>query len=90
MAKATRDGSGNNIKLKINYTIKDANTYPIVLLTYEITCQKGLTGTDLALTKSFLTYTSSDAAQAKLVEIGYVPITGDLLTSVRKSVSSLA
>jgi phosphate transport system substrate-binding protein len=80
----------NNIKLKINYTIKDANTYPIVLLTYEITCQKGLTGTDLALTKSFLTYTSSDAAQAKLVEIGYVPITGDLLTSVRKAVSSLA
>ena len=80
----------NNIKLKINYTIKDANTYPIVLLTYEITCQKGLTGTDLALTKSFLTYASSDAAQAKLVEIGYVPITGDLLTSVRKAVSSLA
>ena len=90
LAKATRDGSGNNIKLKIDYTIKSADAYPIVLVTYEITCQKGLSAADLALTKSFLTYTASDAAQAKLVDIGYVPITGQLLTDVRTAVSSLA
>lgn len=90
LAKATRDGSGDNIKLKIDYTIKDADAYPIVLVTYEITCQKGLSSTDQPLTKSFLTYTASDEAQSLLADIGYVPITGQLLTDVRASVASIS
>ena len=41
--------------------------YPIVLVTYEITCEKGLDApTWSTLTKSFLTYTASDDGQAKL------------------------
>ncbi|HAM24427.1 MAG TPA: phosphate ABC transporter substrate-binding protein PstS [Actinobacteria bacterium] len=90
ITKATRAGTGNDLKLNLDYTIKEANTYPIVLVTYEITCQKGLPSKDLALTKSFLTYTASDAAQNGLTDSGYVPITGDLLTDVRSAVASLA
>lgn len=90
LAKATRDGSGDNIKLKIDYTINDADAYPIVLVAYEITCQKGLANSDQALTKSFLTYTASDDAQGVLADIGYVPIAGQLLTDVRASVASIS
>jgi len=90
IAKATRVDASSNIKLKVDYTIKSADAYPIVLVTYEITCQKGLGSSDLALTKSFLTYTASDAAQANLADNGYVPISGDLLTAVRASVASIS
>ena len=70
--------------------MKAPGAYPLVLVTYEITCEKGLSGDALNLTKSFLTYTASDAAQGLLVEAGYVPITGDLLTKVRTSVASIS
>ena len=57
-----------------------------MLVTYEITCEKGLDADRSTLTKSFLTYTASDDGQAALTELGYVPITGDLLTKVRTAV----
>ena len=41
-------------------------------------------------TRSFLGYVVSDDGQAKLTELGYVPISGDLLAKVRSAVSSLA
>ena len=87
ISSATVSGTGNNLAL----TIDRAGTkgYPIVLVTYEITCEKGLTGTDLDLTKAFLTYTASSDGQAKLTDLGYVPITGDLLTKVQTAVSSI-
>ena len=85
---ATIKGTGNNLALSIDYGVKDS--YPIVLLTYEITCEKGLTGVDLELTKAFLSYTASDDGQSKLTEIGYVPISGDLITKVRGAVSAIA
>lgn len=91
IAKATIKGTGNDLALSIDYSIKAADAYPLVLVTYEFTCQAGLSAAEQpALVKSFLTYTSSDAAQAMLTEAGYVPITGDLLTKVRASVAALA
>jgi phosphate transport system substrate-binding protein len=90
IAGATVGGSGDNIKLKIDLTTKDPASYPIVLVTYEITCQKGLASDQSALVKSFLTYTASDTVQGALGAAGYVPITGDLLTKVRASVASIS
>ena len=88
IAAATVTGTGNDLALKIDYTTKTG--YPIVLVTYEITCEKGLDAALVPLTKSFLTYTAGDEAQGKLTELGYVPITGDLLTKVRTAVSSIS
>ena len=34
-------GTGNDLSLKIDYANKGAGCYPIVLVTYEITCEKG-------------------------------------------------
>ncbi len=90
IANATVKGTGNDLALSVDYTTKTPGAYPLVLVTYEITCEKGLSAADLPLTKSFLTYTSSDAAQAQLSDAGYVPITGDLLTKVRSSVASIS
>jgi phosphate transport system substrate-binding protein len=88
LESATVTGTGNDLALKIDYS--GTKGYPIVLVTYEITCEKGLDASLAKLTKSFLTYTASDEAQAKLSSTGYVPITGDLLTKVRTAVSSIS
>ena len=85
---ASVTGTGNDLALKIDYS--GTKGYPVVLVTYEITCEKGLDASLAKLTKSFLTYTASDEAQAKLSSTGYVPITGDLLTKVRTAVSSIS
>lgn len=84
-------GQGNDLALKIDYTVSAAGSYPIVLVTYEAVCQTGL-GADQnpALVKAFLQYAASDAAQAQLTDAGYVPIAGDLLTKVRTAVDALS
>lgn len=87
---ATIKGTGNDLALSIDRTIKDGVSYPIVLVTYEITCEKGLSADELKLVKAFLTYTASDEAQSKLALIGYVPITGELLTKVRAAVAAIS
>jgi phosphate transport system substrate-binding protein len=85
---ATVKGTGNDLALTIDYTTKTG--YPIVLVTYEITCEKGGDAALVPLTKSFLTYTAGDEAQGKLTALGYVPITGDLLTKVRAAVAAIS
>ena len=88
IAGASVKGTGNDLALSIDYKVTTG--YPIVLVTYQITCEKGLDATLVPLTKSFLTYTSSDEGQGKLGPAGYVPITGDLLTKVRTAVASIS
>lgn len=83
-------GSGNNLALQLNYATNAPGAYPIVLVTYEITCSTGLPADQLALVKSFFTYTASDSAQEILPEIGYVPLPDNLLSQVRTAVSSLS
>ncbi len=85
---ATVKGTDNDLALSIDY--KAAAGYPIVLVTYEITCQKGGDAALVPLVKAFLTYTSSDEGQGKLGAAGYVPITGDLLTKVRTAVAAIS
>ena len=45
-------GTGNDLKLKLDYATKAAGAYPIVLVTYEIVCSKGLDAAKTALLKS--------------------------------------
>ena len=90
LASATVVGTGNDLSLKIDYANKAPGAYPIVLVTYEITCEKGPQGGALTLTKSFLQYTASDSAQGMLSGIGYVPLPASLLTKVNSSVNSIS
>ncbi|NRQ39054.1 phosphate ABC transporter substrate-binding protein PstS [Nonomuraea sp. NN258] len=83
-------GTGNDLKLGIDYATKTPGAYPIVLVTYEITCEKGLPADQVKLVKSFLTYTASDAGQSELKTLGYAPLSGALLTKVRAAVDAIS
>jgi len=87
---ATQTGTGNDLALKIDYTTTASGAYPITLVTYEIACTKGISGDQGKFVKSFLTYTSSDAGQSVLTQLGYAPLPASILTKVRAAVASLS
>ena len=89
IAGATQAGTGNDLKLKIDYTAKTPGAYPIVLVTYEIVCGKGTPADKLNVLKSFLTYTSGADGQAAVIKLGYAPLPDEVRTKVAQAVSSL-
>ena len=83
-------GEGNDLVLQLDYATTAEGAYPITLVTYELACTGGLADdANPALVKSFLSYAASDEGQSMLADIGYVPVTGDLLDKVRTAVDSL-
>jgi phosphate transport system substrate-binding protein len=89
VSAATTTVNGQDIKVKINYGLKQAGAYPAILATYEITCTKGLKDEDAKFVKSFLTYTASTAGQGVLAALGHAPLPADLLTKVQAAVAGL-
>ncbi len=83
-------GQGNDLKLSIDYATKAAGAYPIVLVTYEITCEKGLPAEEAKLVKAFLSYTASDEGQQALSSLGYAPLPATLLTKVKTAVEAIS
>ncbi|WP_433332640.1 phosphate ABC transporter substrate-binding protein PstS [Spirillospora sp. CA-294931] len=83
-------GTGNDVAMKIDYTTKEAGAYPIVLVTYEIACEKGLPAEQAKFVKSFLTYTASADGQKVLSGIGYAPLPAAVQTKVQASVKALS
>ncbi|MBW8485239.1 phosphate ABC transporter substrate-binding protein PstS [Actinomadura parmotrematis] len=83
-------GTGNDLALDIDYKTTTAGAYPIVLVTYEIACEKGLDGDQGKFVKSFLTYTSSADGQKILTNLGYAPVPAAVLTKVQASVKALS
>ena len=90
VAAAAPAGSGNDLKLKLDYTTKAAGTYPIVLVTYEIVCSKGLDAAKTTLLKSFLTSFSSTSTQTELEKIGFAPLPSDIQTKVTAAVAAIS
>ncbi len=90
IAGATSKGvSPDDQQLAIDYNTTTAGAYPIVLVTYEIVCDKGNSATTLPLLKSFLGYTSSTAGQASLSKIGYAPLPETVRAKVASIVANL-
>lgn len=90
VAAAKITGQGNDLKLQLDYATKAEGAYPILLVTYEIVCEKGTPADKLPLVKSFLTYTSSDEGQAILKDNGYAPLPAEIAGKVRTAVASLS
>jgi len=82
-------GTGNDLKLSIDYTTKVSGAYPIVLVTYEVVCSKGLAADKTALLKGFLTYYSSADTQAGLTELGFAPLPDAVRTKVAAAVTAI-
>lgn len=83
-------GTGNDLKLKIDYATDAPGAYPIVLVTYEITCEKGLPAEEARLVKAFLEHTASDQGQQVLRDLGYAPLPAGLLEKVRTAIASIS
>ncbi|UGQ14925.1 phosphate ABC transporter substrate-binding protein PstS [Yinghuangia sp. ASG 101] len=90
VAAAQITGQGNDLKLQLDYATKAEGAYPIILVTYEIVCEKGTPADKLPLVKSFLTYTSSDEGQAILADNGYAPLPAEIAGKVRTAVAALS
>lgn len=90
VASAKVVGKKNDLELEIDYNTEAADAYPIVLVTYEITCAKGLPSDQVDLVKGFLSYASSQKGQDSLGDLGYAPLPDDVATKVRKSVQSIS
>ena len=61
-----------------------------MLVTYEITCIKGLPADQAELVKGFLTYTSSTDGQAKLTDLGYAPLPAPIQAKVQAVVAKIS
>jgi phosphate transport system substrate-binding protein len=83
-------GTGNDLSLKIDYATKVSGAYPIVLVTYEIVCEKGLPADQAKFVKSFLNYTASAEGQAVLTKLGYAPLPDSVATKVRTVIAGLS
>jgi len=81
-------GTGNDLKMDIDYATTTAGAYPIVLATYEIACSKG--SAKAADIKAFLTYTSSADGQAALSDLGYAPLPASIQSKVATAVASIS
>ncbi|WP_431682660.1 phosphate ABC transporter substrate-binding protein PstS [Kitasatospora sp. KL5] len=89
-AKATVAGTGSDLTLDLDYATKEPGAYPIVLVTYEIVCDKGNKPATLPALQSFLTYTISDAAQQAIGDKGYVPLPPEIASKVQAVVPTLS
>ncbi|PZM93360.1 MAG: phosphate ABC transporter substrate-binding protein PstS [Actinobacteria bacterium] len=90
IADATVAGQGHDLKLSLDYATKAQGAYPIVLVTYEIVCEKGLPADKLPLIKGFLKYTASSEGQARLVELGYAPLPETVRIKVAAAIDNLS
>ncbi|MGW6917917.1 phosphate ABC transporter substrate-binding protein PstS [Kitasatospora sp. NPDC054939] len=89
-AKAKIAGTGADLALTLDYAIKDENAYPLVLVTYEIVCDKGNKAETLDTLKAFLTYAAGENGQKAIGEKGYVPLPKELTAKVTTAVAALA
>jgi phosphate transport system substrate-binding protein len=90
ISAAKVEGDNQDIRLSIDYGLKDAGTYPAILATYEITCTKGLEEDEAKFVKTFLSYTISAEGQGGLAALGYSPLPSELRAKVKSAVDSLS
>lgn len=83
-------GTGQDLSMSIDYATKAAGAYPIILVTYEIACSKGLPAEKTELVKSFLTYFASTEGQSSLTELNYAPLPDEIRTKVDAAIQSIS
>ncbi|GGO46704.1 phosphate-binding protein PstS [Streptomyces daqingensis] len=90
IADAKVVGKGKDLALELNYATKAENAYPIVLVTYEIACDKGNEKNTLDAVKSFLSYTAGEDGQSTLTKLGYAPLPEEVAKKVRSTIPELS
>ncbi|GIF06015.1 phosphate ABC transporter substrate-binding protein PstS [Actinoplanes siamensis] len=83
-------GTGDDLKLDIDYNATTAGAYPIVLATYEIVCTKYADAAKGKAVQGFLKYTTSAEGQTKLKDLGYAPLPESVRAKVAASVGKIS
>ncbi|MFF7735940.1 phosphate ABC transporter substrate-binding protein PstS [Streptomyces sp. NPDC007984] len=83
-------GTGKDLSLELNYGTKADGAYPMVLVTYEVVCDKGNKSDTLPGTKAFLRYIASEDGQKILAENDYAPIPAEIISKVRTTIEGLS
>ncbi|MFF8288847.1 phosphate ABC transporter substrate-binding protein PstS [Streptomyces sp. NPDC016309] len=84
------EGTGNDMTLALDHRTRAPGAYPLVLVTYEIVCDRGNPAELLPALKSFLTYTASARGQRDLPRIHYAPLPDEVAARVRQVVDGLS
>ncbi|MFB7460235.1 MULTISPECIES: phosphate ABC transporter substrate-binding protein PstS [unclassified Streptomyces] len=90
IADAKVVGTGSDLALQLNYNTKAEGAYPMVLVTYEIACDKGNKADTLPATKAFLRYIASEEGQSILTANDYAPIPDAIISKVRTTIDGLS
>ncbi|MGX1886399.1 phosphate ABC transporter substrate-binding protein PstS [Streptomyces sp. NPDC055287] len=90
IAAAKISGTGKDLALSLDYATKAEGAYPIVLVTYEIACDKGNKAETLPALKSFLNYAVSEEGQKVLADADYAPLPAEIAAKVREIVPTLS
>jgi phosphate transport system substrate-binding protein len=90
IAGAKVTGTGDDLSMSIDYSTTTSGAYPIVLVTYEIVCDKGNNSKTLPLVKSFLEYTSSTDGQSALTSVGSAPLPETIRAKVASIVANIS
>jgi phosphate transport system substrate-binding protein len=91
IAGATAAASGNNLVLDTSsfYKPTEADSYPIVLATYEVVCSKYADAETGEAVKAFLQATIGPG-QDRLDQRGYIPLPGDFQSKVATAVNDIS
>jgi phosphate transport system substrate-binding protein len=89
VAAAKQKGTGNDLSLSLDYTTKEPGAYPVLLVTYQVVCSKGLPADKTALVKSFLGYYAGTDFQQQLPDLGYGPLPDELRTKVAGAIDAI-
>lgn len=81
---------GNDLKLEIDYGAPPAAAYPIVMVTYEIICTRGLAADKAMLARTFLSYMASTPGQRELPQLGYAALPDQLQSRVEAAAGAIA
>ncbi|AKJ15439.1 phosphate-binding protein [Streptomyces incarnatus] len=90
IADAKITGTGADLVLALDYTTKAPGAYPIVMVTYEIVCDKGNKPATWPATKAFLTYIADGQGQQDLTFQGYATLPAAIVNQVRGKISTLS
>ncbi|MFD5897660.1 MULTISPECIES: phosphate ABC transporter substrate-binding protein PstS [unclassified Streptomyces] len=90
IAAAKVKGTGNDMALELDYATKAEGAYPIILVTYEIACDKGNKAETLPAVKAFLNYAVSEEGQKVLADADYAPLPTEIAAKVREIVPTLS
>lgn len=80
----------NDLAVKIDRTLTDSSTYPIVLVSYMITCDKYKDSNVSKIVKAYADYVVSEDGQKLAQEkAGSAPLASDLASKVKKAIESI-